>query len=307
MAVDPLSEIYAGMSAYNYVGNNPINSIDPNGMSISGVNQASGSMPDGFSFRDSGIDYYYGTSAQEAFRQDYANSSPDDWIKLNGRYQYDADVTNGEQAVAKYGGNAEYIGETYKYRAANGGSVQLNRDGTWNYLGAPYNPPMLSPGAVNEFFNDYNFQVGASDVLAASGTNSMSQYVKSRGYNSPVGQGNKLSPSDIRSLRYRTFLGTVKGKNVVRLSNTLKNVGRSAALFGYLSITNSALQGDITRGRAAIDYSVVTYSLRGGTWGAAFGFGYGVLGPIVTSSDVYQNFKYRNTKGGRDGLLSTDY
>lgn len=81
-----------GQPTYNYVGNNPINSIDPNGMSISGVNQPSGSMPEGFSFRDSEIDYYYGTSAQQAFRS---------W-----QSEYDSYEESGKTTLSKYTTNA---------------------------------------------------------------------------------------------------------------------------------------------------------------------------------------------------------
>lgn len=169
MAVDPLSEIYAGMSAYNYVGNNPINSIDPNGMSISGVNQPSGSMPDGFSFRDSGIDYYYGTSAQQAFRQDYYNQGapPNEYVynSKTGEYtqvsneggdDYDIiTVNNGLSTV-----DIDY--EEYTY-------VVLNIEKTPRYKPGMFLPkPATGLASVTESPIDYLIDLPVT-VLAKAG------------------------------------------------------------------------------------------------------------------------------------------
>ena len=146
---------------------------------------------------------------------------------------------------------------------------------------------------VSDFVNTNYVTVGTLDVIGANGANQLSQYVLRRGYsgaNSNV-YGNKLSQEQINSLRFRTPLGTVKGNNVARLSKVFRVAGTGAAAFGYVSVANSAMKGDITPERALVDMSVITYGWKGGLHGASLGFGYGVLGPLVVNNKRYQNWK----------------
>ena len=96
-SVDPLAADYASWSPYNYVMGNPVLLIDPDGRSV---------------------------------------ESPDGWIKntVDGSLEYNAYVNSQEDAEKYYGNDAEYVGITHQYEAANGKSVQLYGDGSWDYI-----------------------------------------------------------------------------------------------------------------------------------------------------------------------------
>jgi len=243
-----------------------------------------------------------------------APEGPDDWIKINGSYMYDEDIKSQEDAWGKYGHEAKYVGETHVYKAAAGGRVRLEGNGGWRFLGESnqqqgivgaedlnYSSPV---GEVSNSGTPSQSLAGAAskaapvigtlDALSVSVTTGIQSHMKTRGISGLVGEG--LTKSQVQGLKYGPFTGS----NVIGLSKAMSVVGSSAAAFGYLSTANSFANGNISAGRGFFDASVTTYSWRGGAYGAAVGFGYGVLGPLVTSTQTYQNWKrdtwlpYRN-------------
>jgi hypothetical protein len=270
-----LAEKYLSITTYAYVANDPVSLLDPNGAEI-----------------DFSIE-----SGERNWENDIIqlrSTNPD--FSLN-YFAVDLSNNNGNKKSQK-NSDPTYVA-TY--------------DGPEVVVSAPRSPIIMS-GANNNFIEDRNIAttIGVTDALGANAANNISKYIQGRGFSGPNSNiyGKSLSQRQILSLRFKTNLGTVKGKNVVRLYRGVDYFGKGAAAFGYITVTNSAIQGEITPERAAVDLGVVTYGWRGGIAGAGFGIGYGILGPIITNTEAYQKIKHyyiKRTPGGRDGLLSTDY
>ena len=121
MSVDPAAESFSSLSVYNYGLNNPARIIDPDG-----------------AFAIDGLQLLVEEREEKAWENlpTYhiaGSNSPNDWIKVNGQFVYDENVSNQDDASRLYGDEAKYVGSSHSYKAYNGRDVSLNKDGSWNY------------------------------------------------------------------------------------------------------------------------------------------------------------------------------
>ena len=111
--IDPLAAKFFSTSPYVYVNNDPVNYVDPDGMWSESAT--------GWSTNNAG--------EISAFMQQLKSSSAkggDDWVAARDKDGnlspvFDANVTNADQARAKYGADARYLGKDYKYTAKDNG------------------------------------------------------------------------------------------------------------------------------------------------------------------------------------------
>ena len=270
-SVDPIADQFAFVSPFNYAENSPVGHIDLWGLQK--VDPISGEQ---------------GPFSNEYIEARDQEVSPDQLWSDGSLIPYDIDG---------------YVLPAVTVTPSTGPEPH-------NGIGLTIDGYRAQNSSHSDFFDNTYIIVGTADALAANAIERISEYVRNRKFMGTTGEGPRLASHQVNRLKLRTPLGTIRGKNVVRLNNGLNMVARGAALYGYANIVNSAIEGDISPERAAVEFGVVTYAWRGGLPGAAVGFGYGVLGPWVTSFDSYQNIKHNyilNTYGGRDGLLSTDY
>jgi RHS repeat-associated protein len=219
----------------------------------------------------------------------------EDWIKIDGNYKYDSEITTPSEAIAKYGDGVEYIGKTGNFIAFNKRGVNLNIDGSWNYsngenpISIIVNPPMEYNYSFAQSFGEFDNLLGIASGVQTQTSINLTRSSLRRGYsglNSST-YGNELSPRQIKNLKF----GPIRGQNVIRLSTSLRYFGNITAAYGYISITQDALNGRTSYPKAIVDYGVVTASWRGGAIGLAFGIGYGIGGPLIVATPGYQRWR----------------
>ena len=255
-SVDPIADQFAHVSGFNYAENDPVGHVD-----LWGLQKAK---------------FKNGTES---------NTGPISQQKLN---DFNNDI---DKKTAELGGPNVTIPSLQQ----NEGNVSSRERKNQTGIGLIANAE-ADPNFFDRISNKSSNEVVGLDFLAANAARGVSTHVRGRGFagwNSNV-FGSSPSPFQISRLKFRTPLGTIRGNNVVRLSNGLRYIGNGAAGFGYLQIGNNYINGNIGLTQASIDATVNTYSWRGGIYGAAFGVGYSILGPTVTGTETYQNWN-RNT------------
>lgn len=167
---DPLSEMYSGFSPYHYAGNNPVNFVDPNGMSYGPSQDERDKINEGGHYGGFGLssgtrrlDFW---SAVPTFEDQYV------WMEgtEGGAYVRRTDIQTyyGADARAYYlttlgqsdRYNVEYYG-TDKYGSTDvliedlvGGTAKVHKMAFWKITGHNYNPLYVLDGYLG--FGQYD-------------------------------------------------------------------------------------------------------------------------------------------------------